>query len=111
MTPVTASSGCQQDLALVLAPDQPDRQPAAQFAAVGLVPDPAVQAGPQHVQLCFGHGSLHAQQHPVVEQPRMVDAVGVGEQRVVIPARSSSRYQSELFRASRETSSASTIPT
>ena len=29
----------------------------------------------------------------------------------VIPARSSSRYQSELFRASRETSSARTIPT
>ena len=75
----------QQDLPLVLAPDQPDRQAAAQFPALGLVPYPAVQPGPQHVQFGFRHGSLQAQQHPVVEQPRMVDAVGVGEQRVRHP--------------------------
>jgi hypothetical protein len=53
ITPVTASSGVQQDLALVLAPDQPDRQAAAQFAPFGLVPYPAVQPGPQHMELCF----------------------------------------------------------
>ena len=50
----------QQDLALVLTPDQPDRQAAAQFPALGLVPYPAVQPGPQHVQFCFRHGSLQA---------------------------------------------------
>ncbi len=43
----------QQDLALVLAPDQPDRQAAPQFPAFGLVAYPAVQPGPQHVELCL----------------------------------------------------------
>ena len=68
ITPVTASSGWKQDLPVGLAPDQPDRQAAAQLAAGGLVPDPAVQPGPQDVQLGFGHRALHAQHQPVVEQ-------------------------------------------
>ena len=73
------------DLAVGLAPDQPDRQPAAQLAAGGLAADPAVEAGAQDVQFGLGHGALHAQQHPVVEQARMVDTVGVGDQRVGHP--------------------------
>ena len=77
--------GMPADLPVGLAPHQPDRQPAAQLAAGGLVADPAVEPGPQDVQLGLGHGALHAQQHPVVEQPGMVDAVGVGDQRVGHP--------------------------
>ena len=77
--------GMQQDLPVALAPDQADGQAAAQLAAGGLVPDPAVQAGPQDMQLGLGHGALHAQQQPVVEQRRMVDAVGVGDQGVGHP--------------------------
>ena len=77
--------GMHEDLPVGLAPDQPDRQPAAQLAAGGLVPDPAVQPGPQDMQLHFGHGALHAQNQPVVEQRRMIDAVGVGDQGVGHP--------------------------
>ncbi len=43
--------GMQPDLTDLLTPDQSDRQTAAQLATLGLVPDPAVQAGAQHVQL------------------------------------------------------------
>ena len=77
--------GVPADLAVGLTPHQPDRQAAAQLAAGGLVADPAVEAGAQDVQLGLGHGALHAQQQPVVEQPRVVDAVGVGDQRVGHP--------------------------
>ena len=34
------------------------------------------------MQFSFGHGAFHARRHPVIEQPRMVDAVRVGDQRV-----------------------------
>jgi hypothetical protein len=74
--------GMEQDLTVGLAPDQSDGQAAAQLTAGGLAADPAVQACSQHVQLGLGHGSLQAQQHPVVEQSWMVDAVGVGDQGV-----------------------------
>jgi hypothetical protein len=66
-------------------PDAAAWQPAAQLAAGGLVADPAVQPCPQDVQLDLGHGALHPQQQPVVEQRRMVDAVSVGDQRVGHP--------------------------
>ncbi len=73
------------DLAFPLGPDQADGQRAAQLAARGLVADPAVEPGPQGVQLGLGHGALQPEQHPVVEHPRVVDAVGVGDQRVGHP--------------------------
>jgi hypothetical protein len=41
--------GVEQQLAVGLAPDQPDRQPAAQLAALRLVADPALEAGAQRV--------------------------------------------------------------
>src|SRR6266702_1454228 len=77
--------GVQADLTAGLAPDQPGRQAAAQLAAGGLVLDPALQPGPQHVQLSFGHQAFHAQNQPVVEQTGMIEAVGVGYQRVADP--------------------------
>lgn len=42
--------GVFEDLSVGFAPDQPDRQSDAQFAACGLVADAAVEAGPQDVQ-------------------------------------------------------------
>jgi hypothetical protein len=42
-----------QDLPVGLAPDQADGQAAAQLAAGGLVPDRAVQPGPQDMELTF----------------------------------------------------------
>ena len=77
--------GMPADLAVGLAPHQPDRQSATQLAAGGLAADPAVEAGAQDVQFGLGHGALHAQQHPIIEQPRMVDPVGIGDQRVGHP--------------------------
>jgi hypothetical protein len=73
------------DLTVGVAPDQPDRQPPAQLAAGGLAADPAVEPGAQDVQFGLGHGALHAQQHPVIKQPRVIDTVGVGDQRVGHP--------------------------
>ncbi len=75
----------QADLTVGLAPHQPDRQRTAQLAAGGLGADAAVQAGTQNVQFGLRHGALHTQQHPIIEQPGMVDAVGVGDQRVGHP--------------------------
>ena len=77
--------GMPTDFAVGFAPHQPDRQSATQLAAGGLAADPAVEAGAQNVQFGLGHGALHAQQHPIIEQPRMVDPVGIGDQRVGHP--------------------------
>ena len=77
--------GMEADLPVGFAPDQPDRQAAAQLTAGGLVLDAALQPGPQHMQLRFGHDALHPQDEPVVEHGRMVDAVSVGDQGVADP--------------------------
>ena len=112
IAPRTASSGCEQDLAVLVAPDQPDRQAAAQLAARGLVADPALQPRAQHVQLGLAHRPLQPEHQPVVE--RRPGGRCRRRRRSACrsrPHRSSSRYQSALLRASRETSRPSTIPT
>jgi hypothetical protein len=58
--------GMLEDLAVGIAPHQPDGQAAAQFAARGLVADAALQPGPQDMQFGLRHQPLHAQQQPVV---------------------------------------------
>jgi len=73
------------DLPVGLTPDQPDREPAAQLAAGGFVPDPAVQPGPQDMELTFGHSAFKAQDQPVVEHGGMIDAVRVGDQGIGDP--------------------------
>ena len=82
---MTASSGCQRISPSASPQTSPTGRPATQLAAGGLAADPAVEAGAQNVQFGLGHGALHAQQHPVIEQARMVDPVGVGDQRVGHP--------------------------
>ncbi len=42
--------GAESDLSVGLSPHQPGWQPAAQVAAGGLAADPALQAGPQHME-------------------------------------------------------------
>ncbi len=61
---------------------QPDRQQLPQFPAGGLVPQRGGQPHPQHMQLSLGHLPFEAQDQPVIELTGMVDAVGVGDQRV-----------------------------
>jgi hypothetical protein len=70
----------EPDLAVGVTPDEADRQTAAELAACGLVANAAVEAGPQHMQLGLAHGALEPEQKAVVEQGRMVDAVGVADQ-------------------------------
>ena len=72
----------KEHLAVLLAVDETDRQTPAQLAFGGLVADPALQPGPQRVQLGFRHGPLEAEHEAVVEPPGVVDAVAVSDQGV-----------------------------
>ena len=56
------------------------RQP--QLALARLVQAAAAQPGAQHVQLGLAHRALQPEHEPVVVQPRVIDPVGVGDQRV-----------------------------
>ena len=71
----------QHDLPAVVVV-QPDRQQLPQLPAGGLVPQRLGQPHPQHVELSLGHLPFKTQDQPVVEAAGMVDAVGVGDQRV-----------------------------
>ena len=70
------------NLALLLAPDKADGQAAPEFAARRLVANAAIEARTQYVQLCFAHGALQAQQQPVIEHRRVIEAVAIADQRV-----------------------------
>ena len=59
---------------------QADRERHDQLAAAGLGQLTAAQPGLDEVELAFGHGPLEAQQHPVVEAARVVEAVLVADQ-------------------------------
>ena len=74
--------GLEQDLAVLLAPHQPDRKRLAQLAARGLVADPTLQPGAEHVQLRLAHRALQPQQEPVVERPGVIEPVAVAYHRV-----------------------------
>ncbi len=67
---------------IFLTPDEADGKAATQFAASGLVANPAVEAGAQDMQLGFAHGALEAKQQTIIEHRRMIDAVGIADERV-----------------------------
>ena len=75
----------EADLAVLVAPDQPDRQATAQLAARGLVADAAVQASAQDVELGLAHRALQPQHQAIVEHARVIDAILVGQQRAGQP--------------------------
>src|SRR2546425_219935 len=74
--------GMEADLTISLAPDEADRQTAAQFAARRLVADSTVEASPQHVQFGLAHCAFEPQQEAIIEHGRMINAVGIADQRV-----------------------------
>ena len=74
--------GMEPDLAVVVAPHEADRQAAAQLAAGCFVADAAFETGAEDVQLGFTHRALESEDQPVVEQGRVVDAVGIADQGV-----------------------------
>src|SRR5262245_32000364 len=69
-------------LAILLAPDEAYGKAAAQFTARCLVADAAEQARAQDMQLGLAHGALETKQQSIVEQGRMIDAVGIADERV-----------------------------
>lgn len=72
----------EANLTIGVAPDEADRQAAAQLAAGRLVADATVEPGAQDVEFCFAHGALQTEEQAVVEQARVIDAVGVADQGV-----------------------------
>ena len=72
----------ETNLAVLLAPDKANRQAAPEFAACRLIANAAIEARAQYVQLCFAHGALQAQQQPVIEHRRVIEAVAIADQRV-----------------------------
>ena len=73
----TASSGWSRTSPSALAPDQSDRQAAAEFSARRLVADAAVEASTKDMELRFAHRALQAEQEAIVEQRRVIHAVRV----------------------------------
>ena len=61
--------------------DQADRQRHDQLAAAGLGQLPAAQPGLDEMELSLAELAFHAQQEPVVEVARVVEAVFVADQR------------------------------
>jgi len=57
----------QPDFAIRAAPDQSDRQAAAEFSARRLVADPTVEAGTKDMEFRFAHRALQAEQQAIVE--------------------------------------------
>jgi hypothetical protein len=63
------------------------------------------------MQFDLAHSALEPGQEPVVEQRRMINAVGVADQRVGEAAQINEAVPVSLLRARRGTSSPSTRPT
>lgn len=84
--------------------DEPDGQGDLELAAARLGQLAAEEPGPEHVQLRFGHGALHAEQQPVVEVRRVVEAVLVEDQGIgqgadleeAVPVRGAARQAGHL---------------
>lgn len=70
--------GMEADFAISVASDEADRQ----LAACRLVADSAIYASPQHVQFGFAHRAFESQQGAIIEHGRMINAVGIADQRV-----------------------------
>lgn len=60
----------------------PDRQPEVQLALGRFVADPGDEPSPQHVELGLRDGPLKTEHEPVGVVGGVVDAVGVGDERL-----------------------------
>jgi hypothetical protein len=77
--------GVETHLAVLIAPDEANRQPATQFAAGGLVTDAPVEPCSENMGFGFTHSALEPQHEAIVEQSRMVDPVGIADQGIGHP--------------------------
>src|ERR1019366_10652999 len=78
--------GVEEHLAVPLPPDESDRKAPAELASCRLVADPALEPATEHMQLGLAHRALQAQDEPVVEAGRVIEAVRVADERVGQPA-------------------------
>jgi hypothetical protein len=67
---------------MVSAVNKANGQWTLQLAAAGFVHDSTLQASPEHVQFCFAHGPLQAQQQTIIEVRWVVHTVFIENERV-----------------------------
>ena len=72
----------EEDLAIFFAPDEAHGKAPPQFAARCLVANATQQAGAQHVQFGLAHRALETEQQTVIEHGRMIEAVGIANERI-----------------------------
>src|SRR5262249_31434027 len=72
--------GVEADLTVLIAPDEADREATPELAASCLIANAAVEARAQHMQLGLAHRAFETEQQAVVEERRMIDAVGIADQ-------------------------------
>ena len=75
------------NLALRLTPHKADRQTAPELAPRSLVANAAIEARAQHMQFRLAHRALESEQQPVIEQRRVIEAIGIADQRVGEPGK------------------------
>ena len=66
--------------------DQADGQRHDELAAAGLGQLPAAQPGPDEMEFCLREGAFKSQEEPVVEVPRVIQAVFVADESAGHPA-------------------------
>jgi hypothetical protein len=71
--------GMEANFTIGVTPDEACGQAAAQLAAGRLVADATVEPGAQDVEFGFAYGALQTEEQAVVEQARVIDAVGVAD--------------------------------
>jgi hypothetical protein len=69
-------------LTVGVAPHEADGQPATEFTALGLVPNAAGEPSAEDMKLCLGHRALETEHQAIVEQPRVIDAIAIADERV-----------------------------
>jgi hypothetical protein len=69
----------ETNLAVRLTPYEADWQTAPELAARRLVTDAAIEASTQHMQFHLAHGALEPEQQPVIEQCRVIKAIGIAD--------------------------------
>ena len=71
-----------EDYSIVGVVVQPDRQSLAQLAFGRFMAQTGVQTRTQQMQLGLAHGSLQAEHETVVVVARVIETVGIGDERV-----------------------------
>jgi hypothetical protein len=80
--PLNLRVGIEHEPPAAIRIDKPHRRPNPELAPAGLVEGTADQPGPQHMELRLTHRALEAEEQPVVEVTRVVNAILVEDERL-----------------------------